>query len=639
MKLNIKKCKVLALRIVSDSSKLEAFNPELKINNADIDFITIDEPITVLGVIFTANLELRFAHYSALEKYLFELKRINESTLYIPNKLHILRSVAVPVMENAFFHTDFPIATLKKLDVINRKCIKKWFDSLQITDILIESPYKPYGGLGIPSMLRKSSLYRVIMFIRLIYSNDELIRDAIHARIRLEKVIRLKSKRVTHGVMNECAFFDWTFDKKSNSKSDGMLLVAFSLIEYHVSIYIDNNKLIMKHNGMSIDTPNKMILLLKNDSIKQILEEQRKIKNSEYKCFSEIEMIQTTWRITNIGMKTIPSCSCKYTRSYLCQGSKFSDREIQIILRTQLLKWYTNVIRFSVYNKLQSTILNENIRTADNINTTNNINIDNIAVSTADNCSERDERIKCAYCKYPESVDHLLTIPPEHESDKHHPKGFGECTRDRHDKCVERIKSVILETSLYDIIGGDKIKYEDQHSFVQHTICSLNIIESATGHVHKKPDIIILNKEKSKVYIIDITYTADHKAYVDSHFYTDIEKNPFVYDEKGFLVANNKLPIIQTRKLFKNDFSSVETCLNYSPSARYLVKYSPFRDFLYGAIKNNIDIEHNITQGNILIIPLVFGVKGFIPSATIHKLSIMGINKKLIDKTCYSAAE
>lgn len=581
LKLNVKKCKVLAMRVNIRSKTVEAFDPMICINNTPVDAMSMKDTATVLGVSFTGTLDEGPAQNKSICSYIVALHRIDGSNLDIPRKLDMVRMVAVPILENSFWHTSYPTVTLRAIDKYTRAIVRKWC-GINVPTAMIEAPYKPYGGLAIGSLTLRAKLFQVLNFVHCLHAQDPVVRNAVHARLGAEK--KHKHATVATGTMQPYPFFDWFFNLK-HSRATGLLLTAHRCNEFHVGIEIHQKAVRLFHKEKPVDGPNELARILKAE-VKARLTHRQRFKpfqdewlSAEDDPLMNAEILKKCWNRPSWGMVAVPSSSYRFARSYLTPSSTYCDTEVRALLRTQLTMWWTRVYQWVLEGKPD------------------------------------DMPTKCRFCDRPESIQHLLTITPCEEavansSQVVHPAVFGSETMKRHNSVVRFVRRVFEGLSQrFEIVGGDEV--ESTHA-IYWSYCSLP---------HSKPDLVVLDIKLRRVWILDVTFTADEIAHTECRFQKDIEKNAFIYDSEGFILDTYK----QTGGL------DIYSKLHYSPSSRYIVRYNSVRDrILLG--------RHNLAKEGVQVLPLVFGVRGFVPMTTQKRLERVGLDNKDVRRICYAGA-
>jgi hypothetical protein len=159
------------------------------------------------------------------------------------------------------------------------------------------------------------------------------------------------------------------------------------------------------------------------------------------------------------------------------------------------------------------------------------------------------------FCNKHETVSHLLSISkPNHKSndefqeEDHHPDDLSDITRGRHNQLVQHLVDAIKSYTRFEVVFSDvttetgdsvtRLRVDsDGDSTCAHPaaqlLTQLPSKEDTNWVQHSKPDIIVASQ--MKIYIVDITVSADEYLIEEEVYIADIVKTPNMYDIKGFI--------------------------------------------------------------------------------------------------------
>jgi len=308
-------------------------------------------------------------------------------------------------------------------------------------------------------------------------------------------------------------------------------------------------------------------------------------------------------------MMAVPDHSRRYTRQFIRAETELHNDDIIIILRTQLNLWFTAALTSLI--------------------------------------DKQPALSRCSYCEKKETVQHLLSIKPTDrlalaeggssstcisgsqdgscsDAIDRHPAAFGYATRARHDECVGLIRTAASNHG-FTLVSGDCIH-------TQHPLAEL-YNEAQAAHVrHRRPDLVLHDETRHAVHIIDISYTQDSTAITENLLAAELACNLHKYDLQGMMHAEYSKSQLQP-ECHQN---TLEFELHYSPTARYLNRYQQLRNTIAGS---PWAADNGVLSASVRILPLIFGVRGYVPLATKKRLQIIFGEKELtVGRLCMAAA-
>ena len=393
-------------------------------------------------------------------------------------------------------------------------------------------------------------------------------------------------------------------------------------------------------NSEVIDGPFKLAIMLKQ-------RQQRHYRDAlqQYAVLDgKIEKHQGISHIPVLG-------TVRFTRLYLSmQLNCYTDDEVGVILKAQLDLWPTA-------SKLRL------------LNTRKNAAVTVAAEAEVE--AKSTESILCTHCKQvPETVSHLLTIPqngsqidpaitalysnsqcnkPNAPRDSHdyicrsqprvtgqHPEPLASHATNRHNRLVRALVSDLQDLELYTVIIMEKEVVTDAYGSVpkeadgsrvrngempaqdiRQLMCPPNTIE------HSKPDVILIFEKESnskdackrKQYhciIVDIVCTADEHALCEQEIgFQQLRQSRIrkKFHDSGIIKdAHSNHGMLS---ISDHGTGTKSVRCYYSPTASKFNKYAPYARY----------VKDQLGYASCEIFPLIFGARGFVPSATSHLIS------------------
>ena len=626
LKFNGTKCTTLALRTVPSTGKVEAFDPELRIDGAPLRALSLLEPITTLGLTICGTGDTSNGETGALTKFFKAMTQLDQCTLDVAKKIYLLRTVVNAKIEHHFRNMFFSADTLENLDRLQRSAVRKWLhaDSFKANTAFLRAPCDD-GGLGLYSLRDRWEILYLTNFAHMICAHDPTVRNAAWSIVHTSQIgLTWPATEQHHGIprnrlLNETSrkvaseaasppFFAWAKLPGESAAADGpassqgsrrnlgasalaRIAVQYARLAQKLRVGFEIPSTPDGHSDALADSPVIITLdgtIVEGPFVLLSALTTRQLQRDK-DCLSQQKVVDGAIH-AHQGISFLPvHATVKFTRLYLSPNfSCYTDAEVSIILKAQLDLWPTA-------HKLKQ--LHTGPKTT--------------APSTL-----------CRLCRQaPETIGHLLSIPQDNSPLRQtlgqisrpgsgcHPEPLASLATHRHNRITSAIVSHLESLGIYTFIASEKKTiFADEHhssSTAGSTSLAQQLLHppSLLVPTHTRPDIIVVypganSSSKQHCIIIDVACTADEHALAEQDIGLDILRRM----KKRFDISGVNL---KPQEAFE------------TPTGRKLCRYSPTVSKIS---KYNAYVKYALTLGyaSCEVFPLVFGVRGFIPSSTLH---------------------